>query len=217
MNLGLSLYASITLLVFKTYTNTRIRMLIGGADVSGSNTDGPENHVALVVGKEDEINRIYNKIGVRSIHMNKMSPSQRDMVRRNLDLSSADVRVWCFHVDRRNIEKSIRERMKSGKRQKPRINIRKSFESYWFRLFEGELKDFAVNFRAELSDIVMETDADICPTVKGWNFRNKHKGRAYELSDAVAWFNQKGVPVRNCRVVDLRDRMRKIMKKHLLK
>ena len=70
----------------------------------------------------------------------------------------------------------MRERMKSGKRQKPRINIRKSFESYWFRLFEGELKDFAVIFRAELSDIVMETDADMCSTVKGWNFRNKHKG-----------------------------------------
>lgn len=52
-------------------------MLVGGTDVSGSEADGQQNHVALVVGKEDEINRIYNNIGVSPIHMSKMSKRQR--------------------------------------------------------------------------------------------------------------------------------------------
>ena len=48
-------------------------MLVGGADASGSGADGQQNHVALIVGKEDSINRIYNKIGIRPIHMRTMS------------------------------------------------------------------------------------------------------------------------------------------------
>lgn len=43
-------------------------MLIGGADVSGSKIDGQQNHAALVVGKEDTINRIYNNIGMSYPH-----------------------------------------------------------------------------------------------------------------------------------------------------
>lgn len=55
-----------------------VYMLIGGIDVSGSKADGQQNYVALVAGKEDAINRIYNNVGVNTIHMNKMSKFQRD-------------------------------------------------------------------------------------------------------------------------------------------
>ena len=75
-------------------------MLIGGADVSGGMREGQRNHVALVVGKEDAINRIYNKIRVNPIHMSEISNQKRLQVYRNLDLSSNDVCGWCFHVNR---------------------------------------------------------------------------------------------------------------------
>ena len=192
-------------------------MLIGGADVSGSKVDGPVNHVALIVGKEDAINRIYKNIGVPSIHMSDMSDPQRDLVRRNLDLSSAEVRAWCFHVGRRNIEKAIRERIASGRGRRSGINIHKSFDTYWLRLFQNELTGFAAPFKAELSDIAIETDADMRQTVKNWKLNGKRKGRAHQLSDAVAWFNQKGVKIRNCREMDLRGSIMKSMERHLLK
>ena len=180
-------------------------------------TDGPESHVALVVGKEDAINRIYNNIGVKHIHMSRMSESQRDQVRANLDLSSDEIIAWCFHLDRRNIEKAIRERMKYGKKRKPRINVHRSFESYWFSLFRDDLANFAAKFRAELSDIIVEADSDMRPTLKAWKISNRLQGKAHELSDAVAWFNQRGTKIQHCRVVDLRDSIRKIMESHLLK
>lgn len=125
--------------------------------------------------------------------------------------------MWCFHVNRRHIEHAIQERIISEKKRVPRINIHKSFESYWFQLFKDRLADFAAKFRAELSDIAIEADADMRSTIKNWNISDKREGRAYELSDAVAWFNQKGVKIQNCKVVDLRDDILKSMERHLLK
>ena len=194
-----------------------VYMLIGGVDVSGSKADGQQNHVALVVGKEDTINRIYNNVGISAIHMSKMSKPQRDQVLKNLDFSSNEIAVWCFHVNRRQIEDCIQKRITSEKKRKSKVNIHKSFESYWFQLFKDELADFAVRFRAEISDIVVEADADMRPTIKNWNIDSKHKGRAYELSDAVAWFNQKGINIQNCKVVDLRSAIMDSMEHHLLK
>lgn len=192
-------------------------MLIGGTDVSGSEIDGQQNHVALVVGKEDTINRIYNNIGISPIHMSKMSEHQRLQVRKNLDFSSNEIIVWCFHINRRHIENIIQKRIISEKKREPKINIHKSFESYWFQLFRDGLADFAAKFRVELSDITIEADADMRPTIKNWNINDKRRGRAYELSDAVAWFNQKGIKIQNCEVVDLRSAILKSMERHLLK
>ena len=192
-------------------------MLIGGADVSGSKTDGQQNHAALVVGKEDAINRIYNNIGISPIHMSEMSQHQRCQVYDRLDFSSDEAVVWCFHVSRHRAVNSMKERIASGKKRKPKTNIHKSFDSYWFQLFRDTLTDFAANFRAELSDIAIEADADMLPTVKNWNINGRYKGKAYELADAVAWFNQKGDKIQNCKVMDLRDAITWSMERHLLK
>lgn len=192
-------------------------MLIGGADVSGSEADGQQNHAALVVGKKDVINRIYNSIGISPIHMSEMSERRRRRVYDRLDFSSSGVVVWCFHVNRHHAVNGMKERVASGKKRKPKINIHRSFDSYWFQLFADKLADFAANFRADLSDIAIEADADMLPTVKNWNINDRYKGKAYELADAVAWFNQKGIKVQNCMVMDLRDAIMSSMEHHLLK
>ena len=57
----------------------------------------------------------------------------------------------------------------------------------------------------------------MCPTIKNWNINGRYKGKAYELADAVAWFNQKGDRVRSCQVMDLRGAITSSMEKHLLK
>lgn len=94
-------------------------MLVGGTDVSGSEADGQQNHVALAVGKEDAINRIYNNVGVSPIHMSKMSERQRLQVRKNLDFSFSEIIVWRFHVNRRHIEHAIQKRIISEKNGRP--------------------------------------------------------------------------------------------------
>jgi nitrous oxidase accessory protein NosD len=84
-------------------------------------------------------------------------------------------------------------------------------------LFRDTLTDFAANFRTDLSDITIEADADMRPTIKNWNISGRYKGKAYELADAVDWFNQKGDKIQNCKVRDLRDAITESMERHLLK
>ena len=192
-------------------------MLIGGVDVSGDKHQGQHNHAALIVGKEDAINKIYSKIGISPIHMSELSERQRQQVRSNLDLSSNEISAWCFHISRRRIETDITEYIRSKGSRMPKINVHKSFETYWFRIFQNDLKSFATRLRTDLSEVVIQADADMNPTLKSWRIASRYHGRAYEISDAIAWFNQKGIRIRDCKIVDLRDRIREDMKQGLSK
>ena len=192
-------------------------MLLGGVDVSGDKHQGQHNHVALIVGKEDVVNRTYNKIGISPIHMSELSERQRLQVRNNLDLSSSEISAWCFHISRRLIESDISEYIRSRGSRMPKINVHKSFETYWFRMFQNDLKSFATKLRTNLSEIVIQSDADMTPTLKSWGIANRYRGKAYEISDAVVWFNQKGIKIRDCKTVDLRDRIWGDMKQGLSK
>ena len=192
-------------------------MLIGGADVSGSKADGQHNHAALIVGREDAVNRIYNNIGISPIHMSEMSERQRSQVYDRLDFSSNEIIVWCFHINRPYIENAVQYRIMSGKKRRRRINIHRSFDSYWFQLFKSELASFAAGLREELSDITIEADADMRRTIKNWNIGDRYKGKAYELADAVAWFNQKKCKIQNCKVMNLQDDIKRSMELDLSK
>lgn len=192
-------------------------MLIGDVDVSGDIQQGQHNHATLIVGKEDTINKAYNKIGISPIHMSELSERQRLQVRNNLDLSSSEIAAWCFHINRRRIEADMSEYIRSRGNRMPKINVRKSFETYWFRMFQCDLKSFATLLRTDLSEIAIQADADMIRTLKSWRIVSKYKERAYEISDAIAWFNQKGVKIQDCKIKDLRDRIRKDMKQGLPK
>jgi hypothetical protein len=47
--------------------------------------------------------------------------------------------------------------------------------------------------------------------------KKKQRGRAYEISDAIAYFNEKERKVKGCTDLDLRDKLRKQMECELLK
>ena len=105
----------------------------------------------------------------------------------------------------------------SGQRRKPPTNIHRSFDAYRLQLFVRETADFAARLGADLSDITIEVDADMRPTIKRWNINTRRVGRAHELSDAIAWCNRRGVKIPNCRIMDLWDYLEAAMKRDLLK
>ena len=185
--------------------------------MSGDRHGSQHNHAALIIGKEDEISRIYNNIGISPIHMSEITEQKRQHVYGNLDFSSNEIRVWCFHISRRQIENDIQERLRTRNSRKSRISIHKNFDTHWFRLFRNDLETFAAKLRTELSEIVIEADSDMVPTLKNWNINSTYKGKAYELSDAVAWFNQKGARLEQCKIMDLRTNIEELMKHSLLK
>lgn len=191
-------------------------MLIGGADVSGTEHNGLNSHAAIVVGREDAINRVYNAIGIEHIHMSRLGAKKRAQVLENLDLPPGEIGAWCFHIDRQRIEGSVGDLI-PRKRRKPSISIHRSFDAYWLRLFAHELVDFAAKLGADLSDIAVEADADMRPTMKRWNIGTRQVGRAHELADAIAWCNRRDIKIPNCRVMDIRDNLETAMKRDLLK
>ena len=191
-------------------------MLIGGADVSGGMREGQRNHVALVVGKEDAINRIYNKIRVNPIHMSEISNQKRLQVYHNLDLSSNDVCGWCFHVNRQQIEYFFLNHDRLKKIRTSKLSIHKNFDSHWLDLFKKDLETFLTLFKRDLSEITVQTDADMRDTINHWRMKNTYKGKARELADAISWFNQKNTKIQNCKVMDLRYEIKERMKESLL-
>lgn len=84
-------------------------------------------------------------------------------------------------------------------------------------MFVRELTDFAAKLGAVLSDIVVEADADMRPTMKRWNIGTGHAGRAHELADAIMWCNRGSIKIPNCRIMDLQGDSETAMKRDLLK
>ena len=115
-------------------------MIIGGADMSGSDCKGDSyNHVSLLLGTEEIINKIHKKIGISHIHMRKLSKAKKLRVQHNLDLSSNRIRVWCFHIERQRTEMHIMGSQKLKNKKIPRASVHKNFEIHFLRTIRNEL------------------------------------------------------------------------------
>lgn len=197
-------------------------MLVGGADVSGDKhregekREGERNYISFIVGTEERVNKIYNDIGINGIHMSELTESQREHVRRNMNFNSNDIRVWCFHVQRQHIEEYILHHPRLKNYKKPKILIHKNFDHHLLNSIKNQLQDFVFSYKQEFSDVVIHTDDDMKDTIEHWKMKRKVKGISYELSDAVAWFNQKHVDIDSCNHMDLRSDIRSSMERDLL-
>ena len=192
-------------------------MFLGGADVSGDKRRGwkeQRNHIAFLAGTEERINKIYKDTGIEGIHM---SEAQREQVQRNLDLESNDVCAWCFHVERQHIEDYFINHDMLRAKKMPKVNIRKNFDHHLLRSIREELENFVFPKRQEFKDIVVQTDSDMGDTVDHWKMERKTRGKAFELADAIAWFNQRRIPIESCRVMGLRDSIKESVKQDLLR
>lgn len=97
--------------------------------MSGTERNGLNNHAALIVGREDAINRIHNAIGIEHIHMSRLGAKKQARVLENLDLSPDKIGAWRFYIDRQLIEDGMSELI-SRTRRKPLTSIHRSFDTY---------------------------------------------------------------------------------------
>lgn len=197
-------------------------MIVGGADVSGDKyrpgekREGERNYISFLIGTEERINKIYNDIGINGIHMTDLTELEREHVRRTLNFQSNDVRVWCFHVQRQHLEKYILNHPRLKNYKKPKVSVHKNFDHHLLNSIKIQLQNFVYSYKQELSDIVVHTDDDMKDTVEYWKMQREVKGIPFELSDAVAWFNQKHVRIDSCNHMDLRNDIKSLMEQDLL-
>ncbi len=196
-------------------------MLLGGADASGNKQkEGQRNYLSFLVGTEERINKIYKNIGIDGIHMSELSEKERQQVHNNLDLKHNDIRVWCFHVNRQKLEKYILEHPKLMYNKIPKLNVHKNFDHHLLNLFKDELESFIFPKHKDYSDLLIQTDSDMEFVVKHWRMTRidqKDEGIAFEIADAVVWFNQKKIKVENCIEKDYRNQLKKLMEHDLLR
>ena len=114
-------------------------MIIGGAYMSGSDCKGDSyKRVSLLLGAEEIINTIYKK-GISHIHMRKLSKAKKLQVQRNLDLSSNQISVWCFHIERQLTGMHIMGSQKLKNKKISRASIHKNFDTHFLRTIRNEL------------------------------------------------------------------------------
>lgn len=187
-------------------------MIIGGADVSGNTVGGGQHrYIAIVIGKEESINRIHNKIGLKEIHMVRLDAQQKLTVKQNLDFRSDEILVLCIEVERQHIIDLIFSHARLHPRTRSRQSIQQRFDHLLLDLIKKRMETFAFGHGSALTDIVIQCESDMELTVKNWKMPSARRGKAYEISDAVAHFNEKGTKLKRCIELDLRDELRSRM------
>ncbi len=193
-------------------------MVIIGADVSGNITgDGQSRHIAVVIGTEESISKIYQKIGLTRIHMSSLSSSKRQKIFQELKFGNDDLLGMCLNVERQKIIDHIVCNTKLRPKNKPKFKIQKHFDYLLLKMIRDKIEYFAFPRNCEIRDIVMQCDSDMNLTGKNWGMSTVYGGQAYEIADAIAWCNERGQSIKRCLNIDLAARLHTEMSDDLLK
>ena len=77
------------------------------------------------------------------------------------------------------------------------------FDKIFLKCFRHELNDFCIQYGEEIGRLAVECDSDMKHSIKRWNFEKISEGRAYELSDAIAWCYSHDKKINGCSRIDL--------------
>ena len=189
-----------------------------GADISGSiKRNSQAKYIAIVLGTKESINRIYQKIGLSEIHMSLINNSQKQKVFQNLIFNNNDLIGICLTVERQNTIDLILNNPKFNSRSISKLKLQKHFDYLLLKKIRNIIESFSIPRKYELKDIVMQCDPDMSKTGINWNMKTSHKGKAYEIADAVAWCNGHGKEIKFCKEIDISNTLQKEMKHDMLK
>lgn len=186
-------------------------MIIAGADVAGSKKFGEHRVIALVIGIEEDINSLYNKIGLPEIHMSELEETVRNQVIEKLDFKGKNILVFSLMVEKIKTVHKIHE---YKKRQDPLFPVNVIFQHFDSSLLD-EIKDRIekITYRhgVGIRDLPVECENDMSNTVRTWRMQKKPMGKAYELSDAIAWCCNNDKRIKGIIRLDLVSKLRKKM------
>ena len=192
--------------------------IIVGADVSGNVCPGGQaKYIALVFGTPDSIERIHQRIGIPEIHMTLLGKPKRRRIIQNLDLNDEDLVVACLHVQRQGIIEEILSDPRFKTRNTPKEKLYRHFDYLLFKKIRDMVESFAFPRRCDLGDIIMQCDSDMTKTGTNWKMGTTKGGKAYEIADAIAWCNRRGVKINRCKEIDIASKIRAEMRHDLLK
>jgi hypothetical protein len=193
-------------------------MLIAGSDVSGNTIGGGQHrHISFLIGNEESVNKLYKDIDLKEIHMVRLDESIRQHVLQKLDFKGSNILAWCFHVEKQHTVDYISKHERLHPKTKPKESIFRHFDYLLLQQFKEQIESVCFAQKTTLDELTVECDSDMRFTVQNWKMKDRSRGKAYEIADAIAYFNEKDRRIKGCVDVDLRDKIRKQMETDLLR
>ena len=125
---------------------------------------------------------------------------------------------WCLNVERQLTIDYIFTHKKLNPKNKQKSTIQKHFDYCLLQHIKEPIETFTYSKGKQLNEIVVQCDSDMDNTAINWKMVMSHeKGKAFQLSDAIAWCNEHGKRIKQCSVMDLRKVLRQRMEHDLLK
>jgi len=162
-------------------------MIVAGSDVAGNRINGQHRVIAFVIGTEESINQLYNKIGLKGIHMSELGEPDRKKVTDNLEFRDGQRFAFSLIVEKIKTIHDISERMK---KKDPLFDIKlifQHFDTELFRRIKPKLQNIIDKRGLRKRDLIVECENDMSATIQTWGMTTTGRGRAYELADAIAW------------------------------
>lgn len=148
--------------------------------------------MSIVIGDEGDIKRIYENLGVSSIHMRNLSKrDKRDIINR-LEING-HVLATCLNVGRFQIINALHDKMLNDSRIAKRKYIEIQFDYVFSESIKSIYRSFLTDQRTMLSDVVFEVDQDFRKPLSHLGVkRNAEAKLAYTIADVIANCNCAG-------------------------
>ena len=185
-------------------------MLVGGMDFSGNN-DSYDKFIAIVIGTDKSISAIFDSIGYDHIHMRKIHPKEKDAIVSRLKFDGKNNIAFCIRIDRNSITNQIRNLRRIKKKNIPNENFFRAYHLAVSRHIVERLQRFTLDHGQRLEDVIFQCDSDCIRFAKDVNLKYSYKGQAYDLSDVVAWCNNRGLEPNGAVALDFSDSIKSIL------
>jgi len=183
-------------------------MLLAGMDVSGRPHVDNYMYLAIVLGTDESINALFNKLNLPKKHMSAIHMEKQDQIVNDLDFDCVNRTAFCITINRKQIIETIKNHRRMRSRNISYFRLYSMFERNLFKYLRDDLGNFILQHKESITELSIQCDNDSRNFIRTWGLKPAIADNAHKIADVVAWCNNKEISVSG--VID-RDYRKKII------
>lgn len=197
-----------------------MQMILGGMDLSCNDRDNSSVYMGIIIGTKEKINSMANQVGLPPTYTPAYKfVKNRSVIASKLEFVDSDVIAFCVKIDKFRLVDKLEKKLKKQNRYR-----RMGGKKIWIvfnRLLLYEIREKIIPFTNShgyaLTDVAFQCDGDCRYFAKDNGLRYADEGRAYMLSDAVAWANNRNLEPHGVCALDLTKILEEKLKSRIVK
>ena len=167
-------------------------MILAGMDVSGNTTVGNHKYLSIVIGTENSINSLFRKIGYKKIHKKSIrkNKEQKELLEKII-FDNHNNMALCLYINRNPIMNKVKNMRKIKRKRISEIKILRTYHYLLFQSIRDKIELFLTSHNVSITDIVFQCDSDCRNLIRDCGLKYSDEGIAHQISDVVAWANNK--------------------------